>query len=484
MRTALFMKSLSDILQGEPVWVNPDHRIDSAIFLMRGHRVSGLPVLDGTRLVGLLTANEMLGVGISRRVEEVMLREPITLADTMSVRDAAEIMTRQQSDILPVMNADGTLRGIVTASELLMQMRRPTDPLTDLPWADTMREWAVEMLEAGQEITILFFDVNDFGLFNKKHGHIVGDSVLKSVALLMQNVCDDSLDSLCRYGGDEFCIATLRHSASAQDLAKLIEQDCRQLRIPELQGEGISVTFGIRGGRRTREREQTHYAATLNSLINLASQDCMLAKTLRSEKKAPAAAPLEAEAVVQGAVFSASQSSASVTVTQATSENAESAAEPSADPGDLRLSALEVSQSAAITQVRVELQAGMRSPVSVGRDISSGMENAPPLTTYRTTLFRVVAPEGIDRLVAEATFSALRRALPDGYDLTLEDVILQDTADKRALVTVRGEFRTPTERRPLEGSLLMEDDTYRSVALASLAAAVGQVGEFLSSARS
>lgn len=52
---------------------------------------------------------------------------------------------------------------------------------------------------------LLFFDIDNFKLFNDSYGHIAGDKLLKAVAQEAQKLVR-KMDKVCRYGGDEFAI--------------------------------------------------------------------------------------------------------------------------------------------------------------------------------------------------------------------------------------------------------------------------------------
>src|SRR5262249_24688344 len=164
------MKTVGDILRQNPVWVHPTQEVEAAIGLMRDHQVSCLPVLDGIKLVGMAHYKNLLGVNGQYRIGEVM--EPVThiVSPSVSVREAANILTNEHLECLPVVR-DGVILGVLSANDLLSELRDPRDPLTDLPWSDSLREWGIQALRAGCEITLLFIDVNDFGQFNKRFGH-------------------------------------------------------------------------------------------------------------------------------------------------------------------------------------------------------------------------------------------------------------------------------------------------------------------------
>jgi CBS domain-containing protein len=55
------MKTVREVIRRAPVWLNPDHTIESAVVLMRGHNIGGLPVLDGTDIVGMVLYSHLLG---------------------------------------------------------------------------------------------------------------------------------------------------------------------------------------------------------------------------------------------------------------------------------------------------------------------------------------------------------------------------------------------------------------------------------------
>ncbi len=57
----------------------------------------------------------------------------------------------------------------------------------------------------GLPLCLLMIDINDFKLFNDAYGHQVGDSVLRTVATIVQNECR-ATDVVARYGGDEFVV--------------------------------------------------------------------------------------------------------------------------------------------------------------------------------------------------------------------------------------------------------------------------------------
>lgn len=281
------MKTVRD-LPLWPLWVNPEHRVKTALVLMRGHGLPSLGVIKGDTFLGVLHVEDLVGVGEEEPVELVMRRGVETVPPDMPLRQLAEWMADKKVDAVPVLHDEDFL-GIVTAQDLLGEVWRNYDPLTGLSWSDSLREWGMLRLQEGREVTILFLDLDDFGQFNKKYGHIVGDRVLQSVAAELQKGIDAATDHLCRYGGDEFAIATIRSRGDAAAFGAWLQERLRLLQVPGSE-EPVRTSLGIFGGRRTKERENVHFAATLDNLINLASKQCMEAK-----KNKGAAPPAHAE---------------------------------------------------------------------------------------------------------------------------------------------------------------------------------------------
>jgi diguanylate cyclase (GGDEF)-like protein len=248
--------------------------------MMRGHSVTCIGVIKGDTFLGVVRLEDLVGVGDAEPIELVMRRGTETVAPDMPIRRLAEMMSDKKLDSVPVLH-DEEFLGIVTAQSLLSELWRNYDPLTQLSWSDALREWGIAQLAASREVTILFIDIDKFGDYNKRHGHLVGDRVLQEVAAVLQRGVDPETDFLCRYGGDEFALATLRPRQEAEHLASWLEMKIAGLHVQDADRR-LTVSIGIRGGMRTKERENTHYAATLDNLINLASREAMAKKIAKA----------------------------------------------------------------------------------------------------------------------------------------------------------------------------------------------------------
>ena len=114
----------------DPKTVSPEDTLAKAAGIMRELRINHLPVVEGGKLVGILTDTDLRNVSLSgdphaegtmppdRRVREVMKTEVWSLTPEDAVEDALLIIRRKRFGALPVLSGD-RLVGIITKLDLL-----------------------------------------------------------------------------------------------------------------------------------------------------------------------------------------------------------------------------------------------------------------------------------------------------------------------------------------------------------------------------
>ena len=257
-----------------PAWVNPNHMVATAAHVMQGHGIKAAAVMTDTELVGLVTLDRVLAMPKSARVSTILEPVALRLDESTPIRLAANRLIDEDVDVAAVYR-DDQFRGLLFSNMLLRELGRSWDPLTDLSWSNRLREWGTDELEEGNEITIVFVDVDDFGDYNKRHGHVVGDAVLRQIATWLENQIDPASEVLVRFGGDEFAVGTRLSRFAAEQKFSPIEN--LKLEIEDVR-DPVTVTVGFAGGKRTKDRQHVHAASMLDNLINLASRECMAKK--------------------------------------------------------------------------------------------------------------------------------------------------------------------------------------------------------------
>jgi diguanylate cyclase (GGDEF)-like protein len=100
----------------------------------------------------------------------------------------------------------------------------------------------------GTALSVILCDIDHFKRINDTHGHAAGDQVLDSFASLLQTMTRDPVDSVIRYGGEEFLLVLPQTDlAGAQALAERIRLAFAGAAIPAGDGSLVSATasFGI-----------------------------------------------------------------------------------------------------------------------------------------------------------------------------------------------------------------------------------------------
>ena len=111
----------------DPVTVSPDQRIEDALSVMRHYQISGLPVTQDGRLVGILTHRDLrFEKRLDRRVGEVMTKENlVTARPGVSLEQAKEILHANRIEKLLVVDDDFRLRGLITVKDIQKTIEYP-----------------------------------------------------------------------------------------------------------------------------------------------------------------------------------------------------------------------------------------------------------------------------------------------------------------------------------------------------------------------
>lgn len=112
----------------DPIFVHPDATLADAEALMSEYKISGVPVVDGhNKLLGILTNRDMRFEKDMRKLaSEAMTKMPlITATKGISLDDAGDIMHKNKIEKLPIIDADGFLKGLVTIKDIKKRIEYP-----------------------------------------------------------------------------------------------------------------------------------------------------------------------------------------------------------------------------------------------------------------------------------------------------------------------------------------------------------------------
>ena len=117
------------------------------------------------------------------------------------------------------------------------------DALTDLPNRVLFREqleYALNQVQSGEQLAVLYIDIDEFKSVNDALGHSVGDELLKAVAGRLRS-CLRETDLAARLGGDEFAIIQTA-VRNPSETTHLVERIYRAIREPYECGSHLITT--------------------------------------------------------------------------------------------------------------------------------------------------------------------------------------------------------------------------------------------------
>ncbi len=115
------------LVQRRPITIPPDQSIRQAAEKMTSEGVSSLPIVEEGKLLGIVTDRDLrqrciaAGIDAGEKVSTIMSGDLLTISSDTPAFEALLLMTRHHIHHLPLVDTDGTLRGIVTASDILHQ---------------------------------------------------------------------------------------------------------------------------------------------------------------------------------------------------------------------------------------------------------------------------------------------------------------------------------------------------------------------------
>ena len=125
-REVLRVKRAESGMIVDPVTIGPESSLRDALALMREHNISGLPVVDGPRPVGILTSRDLrFETNLDQRVAGVMTRNLVTVTPGVTGDEARELLHKHRIEKLLVVNEQGDLVGLITIRDLLQSDRFP-----------------------------------------------------------------------------------------------------------------------------------------------------------------------------------------------------------------------------------------------------------------------------------------------------------------------------------------------------------------------
>ena len=194
-------------------------------------------------------ARLQLKVEEARKLQAQLLQDAMRAVAPLDAAQAAVLLEVNEELIIAALRSQSEAVAVALALDDALQST-DLDALTHLPSRRLLHDRFNRALAAAQRhhsrLALLFLDINHFKQINDSQGHAVGDAVLLRVAsLLVASV--RAVDTVCRYGGDEFVIL-LTEISQPDDAARVAQKLAAALAVPALVGDRLmplSASIGI-----------------------------------------------------------------------------------------------------------------------------------------------------------------------------------------------------------------------------------------------
>ena len=103
-----------------PFWLAPGHTLQEADDLMAKYRISGVPICDNGKLIGIITNRDMkFETDMSQLIDNVMTKENlVTAKEGITLEEAKEILRRHKIEKLPIVDDEFRLKGLITIKDI------------------------------------------------------------------------------------------------------------------------------------------------------------------------------------------------------------------------------------------------------------------------------------------------------------------------------------------------------------------------------
>ena len=103
-----------------PFWLSPDHTLAEADELCGKYKISGVPICEGGKLVGIITNRDMkFETDMSQKIRDVMTKENlVTAPEGTTLTEAKDILRRHKIEKLPIVDKDFRLKGLITIKDI------------------------------------------------------------------------------------------------------------------------------------------------------------------------------------------------------------------------------------------------------------------------------------------------------------------------------------------------------------------------------
>ncbi|HOZ20781.1 MAG TPA: IMP dehydrogenase [bacterium] len=250
-----------------PITLAPDRKLSEALELMQRYRISGIPIVDGQKLTGILTNRDLrFETDLNKRVSTLMTGKErlITAPVGTSLDEAEKLLQQHRIEKLLVVDKEGKLKGLITVKDIQSRKRFPSASKDKhgrllvgaaIGVAHDTPERAEALIEAGADVLVV----------DTAHGHSLG--VIKTVEAMRKQfpaieiiagniATPEGAEELIKAGADaikvgigpgSICTTRIVAGTGVPQLSAIMAcaEVCRTYKVPLIADGGIKQTGDI-----------------------------------------------------------------------------------------------------------------------------------------------------------------------------------------------------------------------------------------------
>jgi acetoin utilization protein AcuB len=147
---------VSQIMSAKIVTISPNRQVGQALKLMQKHQIRHLPVMEKNRMVGWITSRDLREILLASMLEEikvgdVMVQAPLSVTPDTEVEEAARLIHEHKIGGMPVVEGD-RLVGVITMQDLIAAFIAMLGLLKSSSRLDLLLENQPEALDAAARL--------------------------------------------------------------------------------------------------------------------------------------------------------------------------------------------------------------------------------------------------------------------------------------------------------------------------------------------
>jgi len=160
------VKRFESVMITDPITVSPEETIAHTLEIMKQNNVSGVPVIDNGRLVGILTNRDLrFETNLNLKVKDVMTKDNlITAKEGVTLEEAKSILHKHKIEKLLVVDDNHHLKGLITIKDIMKKTNYPNASVDKkgrlicgaaVGVSGDFKERAIELVKAGVDVIVV-----------------------------------------------------------------------------------------------------------------------------------------------------------------------------------------------------------------------------------------------------------------------------------------------------------------------------------------